>query len=48
MHKLRHFNIGVSYLVASKCEDNEYLSQFKLKSTGVEGKNKYEYTCCKD
>jgi hypothetical protein len=30
-----------------KCEDNEYLSQFKLKSTGVEGKNKYEYTCCK-
>jgi hypothetical protein len=30
-----------------KCEDNEYLSQFKLKSTGVEGTNKYEYTCCK-
>jgi hypothetical protein len=31
-----------------KCKDNEYLSQFKLKSTGVEGKNKYEYTCCKN
>ena len=31
-----------------KCKDNEYLSQFKLKSTGVNGKNKYEYTCCKN
>jgi len=30
-----------------KCKDTEYLSQFKLKSTGVNGKNKYEYTCCR-
>ena len=30
-----------------KCEDDEYLSQFKLISTGVGGTNKYQYTCCK-
>ena len=29
-----------------ECKENEYLSQFKLKSTGKNGKNNYEYKCC--
>ena len=29
-----------------ECKENEYLSQFKLISTGKNGKNKYEYKCC--